>query len=354
VSRVALLLVACGCGRLGFDEPATCSPDLVDLYMGHTSNIGRAADGSYWGFGRNHGALPLERMTTFAVPQPLPQLADMIELSISDQSGLGIAADHSLWYWSGSAPKEIDAATDWAESSSGDNWGCLRKTDGSIWTYGSYYRGNLGDGSMTPAANPRQLTVPAARSCVVGTFTACALTTAGELWCWGDNQSGSVGNGSSGGTVEVPVRIGSDSDWAELALTSYSTCARKQNGTLWCWGQAYSIGSNVGSAVPVQVGTRSDWIDIDAKFSHTCAIASDHTLWCFGHNEDGQLGQGDAELHVPPLQVPLPAAVDEVRASGFDTCARVAGRWWCWGRNQEGELGEGTFDDVFVPAPRCP
>jgi len=77
---------------------------------------------------------------------------------------------------------------------------------------------------------------------------------------------------------------------------------------------------------------------------HTCARKHDGTLWCWGDNGSGQLGDGTMVGKSSPGQVTsLGAAVVEVALGSSHTCARKQdGTLWWWGINGSGELGDGT------------
>ncbi len=82
----------------------------------------------------------------------------------------------------------------------------------------------------------------------------------GTLWCWGFNNYGQIGNGiirveSSGSVIDtnpVQVFIGSKLQanyWRKFTTGNDSTCAIKDDGSLWCWGRNFSG----------QLGTNNAW-----------------------------------------------------------------------------------------------
>jgi alpha-tubulin suppressor-like RCC1 family protein len=95
-------------------------------------------------------------------------------------------------------------------------------------------------------------------------------------------------------------------------------------------------------------------IQISAGRNHTCARKDDGTVWCWGANESGQVGD--------PMTAPSRHAVAQVMgldgmnldvfAGAATTCVRrTDGAAWCWGANQFGQLGDGTVMSRSMPAP---
>ena len=56
----------------------------------------------------------------------------------------------------------------------------------------------------------------------------------GSLWGWGLNLNGQLGDGTIIKRYS-PVRIGTDTDWAQAAAGIYHTIALKSDGTIWTW-----------------------------------------------------------------------------------------------------------------------
>src|SRR5262249_43581581 len=83
--------------------------------------------------------------------------------------------------------------------------------------------------------------------------------------------------------------------------------------------------------------------EVSAGFARTCARREGGTLWCWGANDFGQLGDGTRVDKPLPVQVTaLGASVVEVSAGGWHTCVRKSdGTVWCWGLNETGQLGDG-------------
>ncbi len=69
-----------------------------------------------------------------------------------------------------------------------------------------------------------------------GELHTCARKADGTLWCWGNNAHGQLG-GSGTATQPSPSPVSSlGGVVAEVAAGHQHTCARKTDGTLLCWG----------------------------------------------------------------------------------------------------------------------
>src|SRR5438067_2304811 len=132
--------------------------------------------------------------------------------------------------------------------------------------------------------------------------------------------------------------------WAGVAVGGGHTCARKRDGTLWCWGfhDSGELGDGRHRNAPVQVATLGAVVaDVATGSKHTCARKRDGTLWCWGSNEQGQLGDGTTtDRHKPVKVAKLATNLAEVAAVGGYTCARKGdGTLSCWGSNSYAGLG---------------
>lgn len=214
---------------------------------------------------------------------------------------------------------------------------CAVKRDGSAWCWGDGSFGQLGDGESgtghqrTKATRVERGTgfLTRATGIAAGGFHTCVRRADTSAWCWGYGQNGQLGDGTTGSptthlrTKPVQVLRGS-ADLAKvtgIGAGSYYTCARRSDGSAWCWGDARygqlgdgttGDGTNHHRLRAVRVrrstGTFTGVRKLAGGVGHTCALRTDRSVWCWGLNEHGQLGGGsrDTDPHPFPRRVNLP------------------------------------------------
>jgi len=153
-------------------------------------------------------------------------------------------------------------------------------------------------------ANPHLISLPSAvTSLAMGYSHTCASLDDGTVRCWGSNYHGQMGTGQSFSQLNKtasPVTVQGLSDVVMLGGGGYGhhVCALRAGGTVSCWGNDNYGQLGDGVAVPSYSVQRSpvatlnltglDEVVIGAYFS--CARKPDGSAYCFGANYSGQLG----------------------------------------------------------------
>lgn len=129
--------------------------------------------------------------------------------------------------------------------------GCARRTDGTLYCWGSNSYGQLGDGSTAASLNPVPVTALGTTVTEVdsGWFHGCARRSDRTLHCWGSNSFGQLGDGTATNRTSPVVVAALGAAVAELSLGAVVSCARRTDGTLWCWGANNSGQLGNGSVV---------------------------------------------------------------------------------------------------------
>lgn len=216
------------------------------------------------------------------------------------------------------------------------------------------------DDAARPAPQP---TSAAGRSLAVGDFHACAIVD-GDVLCWGSNAQGQIGNGAISDAELLPTRVAGLSQVLELATgpsfdlgvgpehTRQShTCARRVDGTVWCWGPNVDHETDIGTTASRHpTPTKKEGIAAAAQIAigqfHSCVLITDGTVGCWGDGVEGQLGEGASAWRREPMKVSGIERATQIAAGQGYTCALVDGSVRCWGRS--------AFDDPRIEsaAPR--
>ena len=197
-----------------------------------------------------------------------------------------------------------------------------------------------------------------------GNFHTCVAGSDHRLRCAGDNNYGQTGRGSP---PDAPLRFFTWGAGVLEGVVSHhargnSTCAARNDGSVWCWGsnQVGELGLGYVGApypgAPMRVVGVDDAVFVGGGMGHNCAVSAAMTLSCWGLNTFGQLGRdypapnglenlaGETAAADGSAQ-PVEGVSDVVEVTGGFrfTCARRSdGRVLCWGDNRRGQLGRGT------------
>ena len=293
-----------------------------------------------------------------------------------------LAADGGVWCWGGNAngqlgsgdrmsrpdPRQVPLAAKAVDVRTAFEFTCALLVDASVWCWGYNSEGQLGLGDQYPGddrLSPVQLGGERDWTFIAtGQGHGCGIRAPGRLYCWGRNTNSQLGQGfTNPEQIRAPVQVGSDTDWIEVGCSQSTTCARKRNGSLWCWGEqssgALAMGDVNPRPTPAQVPAFTDWSVSTVGTFHTCGLRPGGEIWCAGRNTEGQIGGPDLVDAVPSMLRSDPTSGwVEVRAGRMFTCARKADdSVWCMGVNRERELAmdPATLDHsatmVRIPLP---
>ena len=217
--------------------------------------------------------------------------------------------------------------------------------DGSLWTWGANWAGELGDGTMEERDTPMKV-MDDVVYVAAGTHYSMAIRSDGSLWTWGWNGAGQLGDGISASTRAYPVKV--LDDVIKVHATNSSTLALRSDGSLWGWSRI-GISSREHSSLPVRIMDDVIYIGGNGNGDNrTFVIRSDGSLWGWGSNTHGQLGDGTAIDRREPVFIMND--VKSVHAGPFHTLAITNnGSLWAWGHNGAGELGDGTTTNRRSP-----
>ncbi|PIE18276.1 MAG: hypothetical protein CSA66_04900 [Proteobacteria bacterium] len=245
----------------------------------------------------------------------------------------------------------VDLAVGW-------NHACVIRGNGETWCWGANGNGQLGTGDRDFLGSAASVIQSDLIAIEAGQQHTCGLGANGRVYCWGWNQWGQVGNDTWWQDYDQPHDVGLDQVIA-IGSSFLHTCAVRADGTAWCWGE--NLAGQIGNTAPsnritaaTQVQGLSGVVEIGGGDGYTCARRADGTAWCWGSGEGGRLGHaGSDEGSLVPLQVDLELGVASVTDISIDhehACAAISdGTARCWGRNTHGQLGNGESGQDEAP-----
>jgi alpha-tubulin suppressor-like RCC1 family protein len=238
--------------------------------------------------------------------------------------------------------------------------------DGTLWTWGGNFDGQLGDGSTAAHAQPVQVLLPNTTATdpanarwaqvAAGAGHTLALTTDGQLYAWGANSEGQLGLKSFTRQLQptlVPLPAeAAGTRWAQVAAGTSHTLALTADGRLYSWGHNVfgqlgdgTIFTRPQAAAAVVLPAGAGAITrIVAGNAHSLALTADGKLFGWGLNTEGQLGDGSTMQHPRPVAVALPRRSTatgwaQVAAGASHTLALTTdGQLYGWGCNKAGQL----------------
>ena len=194
----------------------------------------------------------------------------------------------------------------------------------------------------------------AAQVAAGGAFT-CARKTDGTVWCWGDNAVGQLGDGTTVAMRATPSPVLVAPGGApltgvvEIATGATHACARASDGSVMCWGDDGDGqlgdgrgGTGVFLRSPTQVLLSLG----GAKLTGTIELVAGARNACARMTDESVICWGDNGPVTPDPQPPPGGPLTGIKqlAQGSDhTCAlRSDTTAVCWGYNADGEIGDGT------------
>ncbi len=201
--------------------------------------------------------------------------------------------------------RQIGRETNWVNVAAGEATTLALKSDGTLWGWGENIYGQVGPASKLPEEPSPIRAVPANdwKEVAVAGPHSVALKRDGSLWSWGNNWAGQLGDGTTNYS-RLPVRVGNSTNWTKIWANLIQNVGQQSDGSLWFWGWDYSL-SKAGSSIPVptRISTDTNWIDVGMGDWMTFAIKSDGTLWAWGRQAHVFTGALDPEADSRLMQV---------------------------------------------------
>ncbi len=183
---------------------------------------------------------------------------------------------------------------------------CLAlKSDGTVWSWGWNANGCLGGGStIAKRSTPAQIPTLSGITAIAanGSLHSIALKNDGTVWTWGDNFYGQLGDGTST-EKSVPAQLSSLTNITAIGTGERHSFAVKNDGSLWAWG--WNGNGQLGvdftfsftELNPVHIMLLPGIKRITGGSFHSLAQKTNGSVYTMGSNVYGQLGDGSNVLN---------------------------------------------------------
>ena len=142
-----------------------------------------------------------------------------------------------------SSPIQLVGYNSWYQIASGSGGGDVFlgiQSNGTLWSWGANDFGQVGLNTTAPnVLSPNQIgSLSTWTQISINPSNALALQSNGSLWSWGYNFSGQLGNNiqTSTNLFYSPTQVGTSNTWTQIAAGQTHSMAIQSNGTLWGWG----------------------------------------------------------------------------------------------------------------------
>lgn len=297
--------------------------DWKSITCGNTSAFAIKVDGTLWAWGTGaNGKLGLGNTNAYSSPQKVGLDTDWVSVAASTDASAAVKSDGSLWTWGhngngeigiGSfvstanttywSPKKVTSSLSLTKVEAADTmfYSSIQAGDGTfaLYSWGAGNSGRMGAPTLRATGFNRipQFTARDVVAMGFGNGFTMVVLTDGTLWGTGSTTYNVLQ--SNHHYIDKFIRIGTDSNWVDVACGTNFVIARKTNGSMWGWG--YNAQGQVGNnsttnvSTPVQIGGTFDYAKIACGGSHALAIKTNGTLWTWGYNYYGQLGKNTAD-----------------------------------------------------------
>jgi len=249
---------------------------------------------------------------------------------------------------------------------------------GRVFTWGSNFSGQLGDGTFIDRIIPIEITnqfnlnTDEMITCVsVGGWHSVVLTSMGRLFTFGSNELGQLGDGTTtnrGIPMDITNRfsLGSGENILKVSTGGMSSSVITSTGRMFTWG--WNVNGQLGDGTQINKNTPIDIterLDLDLNESiihaslgerHTAVITSTGRLLMWGSNEYGQLGDQSFTSRLTPIDISLnfnlegdEKIADVILGAIHSSAVTSTGRIFIWGNNYLGRLGDGATVNRSTP-----
>ena len=262
------------------------------------------------------------------------------------QLGLGDTTNRAIF-----AQVTTNVNNDVKQVACGDAHTFILKNDGSVWSCGYNYNGQLGLGTSGSSNNKTTFTQVTTninndvKQIACGNSYVFILKNDGSVWSCGYNNRGQLGlNNTTNKTTFTKVTTNINNDVKQIDCGTSHTAILKNDGSVWSCGYnqygTLGLNNNTDKYTFTQVTTNinNDVKQISCIANEIIILKNDGSVWGCGYNNYGQLGLGDTTKRTTFTQI-----TTNGKKISSNNCSMLIlkndGSLWGCGLNDGGQLG---------------
>lgn len=227
--------------------------NVIAISSGFNHTIALKGDGTVWAWGQNNfGQLGDGVNINRSIPVQVSGLSGIIAISTLNNHTLALKNDGTVWAWGENDYGQLGDGTNINSSkpvlvkglsgkikeiSAGEHHSVVLKEDGTIWSWGSNFYNQLGDGTNINRSTPVQAVgVSNISDISAGAEYTASLKKDGTVWGMGDNRFGQLGDGTKD-MRSTPVQVTGLSNIKSIFTSYQSVFAIAKDNTVWGWGE---------------------------------------------------------------------------------------------------------------------
>ncbi|WP_019851439.1 hypothetical protein [Desulfitobacterium sp. PCE1] len=206
--------------------------NVKEIAAGGLHSMALKYDGTVWAWGYNdYGQLgdgaKIDYYIPILTPIQVPGLSNVTKIASGPNHSIALQNDGTVWTWGSngqyqlgydtgstyrcSTPQRVPELSDIKEIEAGELHTIALKNDGTVYTWGMNYDGQLGDGTTIKRKTPQKVNdLPEIKTIAGGYSHTIALQNNGTIWAWGYNEYGQTGNQKKSNVLTPEKALGLD------------------------------------------------------------------------------------------------------------------------------------------------
>lgn len=348
---------------------------IVAISQGSQHALALRSDGTVWAWGlSSSGQLGIPDTYYTDIPLQVPGLSQVVEVVAAETHSLALKSDGTVWAWGDNyagklglgdpelyvqlTPAQIPGLFDVKAISANLFNSLALKQDGTVWSWGVNFYGQVGDGTDIDRYSPVRITnLNGITAIASGMYHSLVVGSDGSVWSWGANFNGQLGDGTTENRFS-PVRIAGIQDPIQsVSAGGVHNLALSASGNIWSWGDNFigqlGDGTLTQRLSPVRVTALNDQHAVDAGSYHSLSLGEDGTVWSWGANDNYQLGDGTRYYRQTPVRM-LGLGMQQSRSSSGEASVpsdppRSAAEMDSYIRQLEAHKPNIPTRDIFAP-----